>query len=637
MKKFTSLLLLLLSITTLVHAQTLPVWWFGGSAAADPEKYTSHLQQLNSTTTTLLPFTKGSTVGYYVSGLVEYKPNHTVGVDLNVSYNASNNAPYNRVTDLCGCYADLKTSISYVGIEPSVRLNPFSIPLYFNVGAMAYFNVNHSFYYKEHYTPPVSGNLSNFKNSQYGAQIGAGYDIPLSYKNDRTQVVLAPFVAFLPNVDQPRTVENLSINTFRAGFIIKFGRTKVKPIPPVVPIIFPTLASEPDVNFTITSPPITSNKNESIETFPLRNYIFINNGFTDIPNRYILLSKEQAVKFKEKTLLEQIQNETRSQKQLIIYHNILNIIGDRLRLNPSANLLLIGASAKSLKEGKVFTSHIKDYLVNVYGISTERITVQERFKPIVPSEHPGGVKQLDLIRTEDRRVDVESTTPEILTEVDTRVTKADSTDKDNVTISVDKPDLIKYYYLSVADEEGTQAYYGSFTNQGVVPVEQILTDCKAKEGSFRLTISGETKSGKKLHKDTTVYLYSHHERQIKSLRYSVIFDFDKYHNANTYEAFLNNVVAPNIPYNATVTIQGHTDIVGGIKHNQTLSENRAQSVKKVLEKALLNRYIGGVTFIVKAYGEDTTKAEFGNTLPEERFYNRTVTIDIVPEETDDDK
>jgi len=42
-------------------------------------------------------------------------------------------------------------------------------------------------------------------------------------------------------------------------------------------------------------------------------------------------------------------------------------------------------------------------------------------------------------------------------------------------------------------------------------------------------------------------------------------------------------------------------------------------------------YIGrsDVKFDVKGFGEDQTSSTFDNKLPEERFYNRTVIIDII--------
>jgi hypothetical protein len=45
---------------------------------------------------------------------------------------------------------------------------------------------------------------------------------------------------------------------------------------------------------------------------------------------------------------------------------------------------------------------------------------------------------------------------------------------------------------------------------------------------------------------------------------------------------------------------------------------------------LLKAGTRGVKFETFGFGEDSGMAPFENNLPEERFYNRTVIIDIIP-------
>ena len=74
----------------------------------------------------------------------------------------------------------------------------------------------------------------------------------------------------------------------------------------------------------------------------------------------------------------------------------------------------------------------------------------------------------------------------------------------------------------------------------------------------------------------------------------------------------------------------HTDIIGEEKYNQTLSNSRATEAKQIIERALSGRGIKGVKFESYGFGEDTGMAPFENNLVEERFYNRSVIIDIIP-------
>jgi outer membrane protein OmpA-like peptidoglycan-associated protein len=97
-----------------------------------------------------------------------------------------------------------------------------------------------------------------------------------------------------------------------------------------------------------------------------------------------------------------------------------------------------------------------------------------------------------------------------------------------------------------------------------------------------------------------------------------------------YEKYLTDVVTPKIPQNAVVIIHGHTDIIGEEAYNLNLSLDRANEVKNIIEKALSNSGRKDVKFEVHGFGEDESMAAFENKLPEERFYNRTVIIDIIP-------
>ena len=79
-----------------------------------------------------------------------------------------------------------------------------------------------------------------------------------------------------------------------------------------------------------------------------------------------------------------------------------------------------------------------------------------------------------------------------------------------------------------------------------------------------------------------------------------------------------------------VIIRGYTDVIGEEAYNLKLSLDRSNDVKKILEAGLAQAGRKDVTFEVYGFGEDDSKSPFENKYPEERFYNRTVVIDLVP-------
>ena len=61
-----------------------------------------------------------------------------------------------------------------------------------------------------------------------------------------------------------------------------------------------------------------------------------------------------------------------------------------------------------------------------------------------------------------------------------------------------------------------------------------------------------------------------------------------------------------------------------------MSLARANDVKSILASGLSKTGRNDVKFEVVGYGENENKSPFENKTPEERFYNRTVVIDIIP-------
>ncbi|MPM48178.1 hypothetical protein SDC9_94902 [bioreactor metagenome] len=152
-----------------------------------------------------------------------------------------------------------------------------------------------------------------------------------------------------------------------------------------------------------------------------------------------------------------------------------------------------------------------------------------------------------------------------------------------------------------------------------------------KEGTFNVKMIGKTKNGYIAEKDTNVHmvLWAPPVNE-EVMRFSVLYGFNESEVNTLYEKYITEVIVPKIPKGGTVIIHGHTDIVGDQVYNQNLSLQRANDVKGIMQKVLAgnNRY--DVEFVVMGMGEDVNTAPFDNKYPEERFYNRTVIIDIIP-------
>ena len=629
---------------TLKPEFTQPSWWFGGAAAANFNYYTGSTQHLNAGLTPPVAFHKGNGLGLFLAPLVEYRrPGSKWGVMLQTGYD-SRKGSFDTQTTPCNCPADLSTKLGYVTVEPSLRFAPFKSGFYLMAGPRMGFNINKSFTYQLGTNPdftdqiasePVKGDFDNVNKFLLSMQFGAGYDIPLLAEEKRSQVILSPFVAFQPYFGQaPRSVDTWSMSTLRTGLAIKFGRGKLIPAKPL---------STASVQFSVNSPENIPVDRRVRETFPLRNYVFFDQGSNEIPERYVTLRKDQVKEFKEDQLEVFTPKELsgRSDREMTVYYNVLNILGDRMGKNPSSTVTLVGSSENGKEDGRAMAEKIQSYLVNIFAIDAARISIEGRDKPKLPSGQPKGTKELELLREDDRRVSIESSSPALLMEFQSgpdaplkpvEFTAVQQAPLDSyLTFNVaGAKEAFSLWSLEVKDEEGKVQYFGPYFQETVSLPGKTILGTRPK-GTYQVTMVGNGKKGSEVRQEKTVNMHLWTPGQDEEgMRYSVIYEFNESKAIDTYEKYLTDIVTPKIPKNGTVIIHGHTDIIGEEANNQQLSFARANNVKEIIENSLSKTGRKDVTFQVFGFGEDQLASPFGNKYPEERFYNRTVIIDIIP-------
>lgn len=648
LKSLFLLTLLWLSTQTPVQAQevqyTRPSWFFGVATASNYNLYDGSTHQLNAGLTPPVTFHEGDGAGLYLAPLIEFhKPDARWGFMFQAGYD-SRKGSFDQVISPCDCPADLSTDLSYITVEPSIRFAPFKSNFYLYGGPRLAFNMDKSFKYSlgvnpaypnQEPAPRVEGDFDAIDKTLISMQIGAGYDIQLSSQSHKTQFVLSPFVAFHPYFGQnPRSTETWNVTTIRAGLALKFGQGHE---------IVAAEALETQVQFSVYAPKNIPGERSVRETFPLRNYVFYDLGSNQIPSRYKLLRKEEVKDFNEDQIAATavVNPSGRSARQMTVYYNVINILGDRMVKNPSTSITLVGSSEKGSEDGAMMAESIKTYLVNVFGINAARITAKGQLKPNIPSEQPGGTKELELLREGDRRVSIESNSPELLMEFQSgpdaplkplEFTAVQEAPIDSyVTIDASgSGEAYSSWSLETTDPDGQMKTFGPYTQEQVkIPGKKIMGT--RSEGDYKVKMIGQTKSGKIEVKDTTAHMVLWTPSKTdEGLRYSIVFEFNKSKAIAMYDKYLTEVVTPKIPKDGVVIIHGHTDIIGEESYNLNLSLDRANEVKNIIERALSQAGRKDVKFEVHGFGEDESASPFENKFPEERFYNRTVIIDIIP-------
>jgi outer membrane protein OmpA-like peptidoglycan-associated protein len=626
-------------------------WWYGGFLGGNINLFSGQLHDLNADGINdagiALPsgFDKGTGVGLTLGGIVEYNSGKLLGGNLMIGYdnrsvtfttkNPSDQLSIGRRDE------DLTTSFAYVSIEPNLRINLGSRMLHLMLGPSFMINVAKGYSYT--FTDPVKApethdaDLQDARSFVIGGQAGVGYDIPLTDVSASTQMLLTPFAQFhlsQPVID-PRagSPNEFKLSTIRVGVELKFGARPIASAPSDV--------TAPAADFSVRVPSVITESRRLNETFPLRNYIFFDQGSTAIPDRYRKLSGGEATSFREEQLLKpegagtgnESNEQLRSRRQMEVYYQVMNVFADRLRRNASASLQLVGSANGNANAGKEMAENVKNYLVQTFGIDAERI--KTRGEPMPLHRSGSGAAQGEdkkMVDAENSRVEIIGAPPELMQPVNIVSVQDEPIDND-VVLTLPSRENIDQWNVQITDNSGMVQNYGPYRYSSVARIDSKALLGSRNEGRFTAKIDAKLKNGETMsfgEKEFRLVRADKDEEQTGT-RYSILFEFDESKTVQTYETFLTETVAPNIPNGSSVIIHGHTDVIGDPDYNQKLSQRRSDEAQKILTAALAKAG-KTVTFDTYGFGEDDARSPFNNTLPEQRYYNRTVVVEIVPKQ-----
>lgn len=342
-------------------------------------------------------------------------------------------------------------------------------------------------------------------------------------------------------------------------------------------------------------------------------YIFFDENSATIPSRYIQIDNQSAKNFTFKELLGKNTVET--------YYHVLNIIGKRMQDFPNTSITLIGCNSNQGKEknNKKLSQQradvVKNYLVNVWNIEPNRIKTIARNLP----EKPSNPKDPDGI-VENRRVEITSDYWEIIEPIMIEdVIKKINPGNILVKQEINSPKPITDLKLNISTQNTTIRNVPKITpntnveidleNQNLLPIIDTLKAYLQVSNEDETMVSDFNKIPiEVVNKDISLNYYN-----------LILFDFDKSElgRGNTRIA---DFIRGDIKQNSKIKVSGFTDRIGDENYNKRLSTERARSTANKLN-------IPNVSF--EGVGEE--KLLYDNSLPEGRFYCRTVLVEVEEE------
>ncbi len=375
--------------------------------------------------------------------------------------------------------------------------------------------------------------------------------------------------------------------------------------------------------------PVIIIRSEEIQFFslkPLLTYIFFDDNSSVILDRYNKLRREETDNFNIITL--------EKKPELEIYHQLLNIIGKRMQENRKSKITLTGCNngngfEKDNNElSKNRAEAIKKYLTEIWNIDTERIKIKARGLP----EEPSNNKRQEGLE-ENRRVEIISDDWEIVKPI-----------MINDTIYKFTPPILRFYIRSLIGSEDLfwklkvnhrDIEIGKFIGNGI-PQKQI--DLKLKDAFreikmnrdsiyYKLSIqnksTGESAEYSGSFPVNLIAIADKGNKNKKNIRIEkfnlILFSYNKF-NMNDANNRISEIINGKIQKKSKVTVIAYTDKTGSDEYNLELSKNRAESASKALISDNME---------TKGLGESVIL--YDNTLPEGRFYCRTVEVIVETE------
>jgi outer membrane protein OmpA-like peptidoglycan-associated protein/Tol biopolymer transport system component len=379
----------------------------------------------------------------------------------------------------------------------------------------------------------------------------------------------------------------------------------------------------------------------TIELFTLLPMVFFDQGNGTLPSRYVLYtSPDQTSGFTEDTLTTTLN----------AYYNYLNIIGSRLRKKASANITLTGTNSQDVENemsidlSRQRAESAKKYLVEIWGIAPERIKVEARKLPETPTlpTTPEGI-------SENRRVELLSEDWDIVHPVlHKEVVKRPDAPTGGFTWENGLRDdaiasrtlMISYKgqpWSQISDLGGLNTTSFNGFNWRSQPGNKL------PEGEDKMTVQLKVtdKKGRDVMSnsdDIDVKQFSisqvvsaHTGDKTRETYNLILFTYNKADMGKWNHKILDTYVYDRIQPTSDVAVNGFTDILGTDEYNLKLSSNRANAVKNDVASHIkghvksLTAHGYGKTGISKEEGA-APEPLYPNSLPEGRYYNRTVQV-----------
>lgn len=365
--------------------------------------------------------------------------------------------------------------------------------------------------------------------------------------------------------------------------------------------------------------------------FPFLGYIFFDESSAVIPPRYILYgsTEEAERKFVPVTDREDV-------KILPLYHDLLNILGSRMRAMPSSKITLTGMTSNTGTEtnnlalARRRAETVKGYLVNIWKIAAERITVDARLMPQKPSPLASRQGQEENRRVEITSNDDRLTDPIIATNIEHVATPSGLVLQPRIITEAGLRTMTARIMMGGKEIERFIGDETGFRQQSTWTISEDALS--SADSIMKIVLEVIDSADSRVETSTMIpieRIRTERDKEQSLERYSLIlFGFDEDELGTKNERTIS-LVAESVRKLKPkfVNVIGYTDETGSESYNDELSRRRALKALLSLEKSLKQKKIT-LPASTSVDGRGSRDRLYDNTLPEGRFFSRTVNITL---------
>jgi len=466
-----------------------------------------------------------------------------------------------------------------------------------------------------------------------GTSIGVGGGIGFAYDLSK-EVEIAPEVSYRYGLNSVSSSATWNQFWIGAGISLRYRMhedetpppppaPEPEPVPAPIAEVIPEPEPAPAVIASISTTPLEIRETVVTQTYPLLPYLFFDSSSAALQPRYIY--RDETSTFNEKGL---------PRETLPIYYRVLDIIGLRMRSASASKLVITGTTdaGESLSnDDRIALAQARakataEYVKNRWGIAADRLVVRTVAKPTNPS------RQTYIEgAAENRRVELSSSDEALLGPIlHTRFNEyLPAQARHDFSTLIRNPERAESWNLTVRHDGKV---IGSRSGR-LVPPEMLTFDLSQEMTNELGPVTGVSdtlvatlvvqQAGREPATAVVEFPVTKTVSNYEVSRLSlIVFDFDRSDISDQNKEMMQRVVTSSTGQGSSAKIVGTTDRLGERDHNMELSQDRAASVESFVRSIAPSLRIQEV----KGIGPD--ELPYDNSIPEGRFYCRTVSLQI---------